>query len=103
MSPANAYHAIRGELERYGAGLETKLEIVAANKMDLTGDDNAWRLFAKSIGTSVLPISAVTGKGMGELLEVLWNSVQEAKATTPDEAGGGSADPSGDPRRADES
>lgn len=62
---------IRKELGLYDPGLETKPEIVAANKCDLPGSSTrAAQLRAKleSRGSRVFEVSAVTGDGIGELL-----------------------------------
>ncbi len=83
--PVEAYHAIRTELECYGAGLDKKVEIIAGNKLDLTDGDESCRQFAESIQKNVLPISAVTGKGVDRLVDVLWDLVQDAKATASNE------------------
>src|SRR5574338_897263 len=42
--PVDAYEVVRGELEAYGAGLETKPEIVALTKADLVDDNRLHEL-----------------------------------------------------------
>ncbi len=79
IAPAEAYRMIREELERYGAGLESKPEIVAGNKLDLTGTEDACRELADAIGKEVLPLSGVSGKGVARLAELVWSFVREAK------------------------
>ena len=76
--PAANYHAIRGELEQYSAALSAKPEIVVANKMDLTGSDQRLAELSKAIAKPVIPISAVTGKGLEALGEVIWREVAES-------------------------
>ena len=70
---------IREELVRYGAGLESKPEIVAGNKLDLTGTEDACRELADAIGKEVLPLSGVSGKGVARLAELMWSFVRESK------------------------
>ncbi|MBL7222165.1 MAG: GTPase ObgE, partial [Phycisphaerae bacterium] len=76
--PVANYHAIRGELEQYSTALAAKPEIVVANKMDLTGSDERLAEFSKAIDAPVIPISAVTGKGLEALGEVIWRKVTES-------------------------
>jgi len=76
--PVANYHAIRGELEQYSSALASKPEVVVANKMDLTGSDERLAEFSKAIAAPVIPISAVTGKGLEALGEVIWQKVTES-------------------------
>ena len=87
VPPADAYHMIRGELERYGAGLVTKPEIVVGNKTDLTGGEGACQELAAAIGKEVLPVSSVSGKGVARLTEALWSFVRDSKDTRPEPSG----------------
>lgn len=85
MGPVEAYHAIRGELDKYSAELAGKVEIVAGTKVDLTGGDQAAVELADAIGRDVLPISAVSGKGVDKLAEKMWSIVKETKVVPPPE------------------
>ena len=80
VAPAEAYRTIRAELERYGTGLESKPEIVAGNKLDLTDTEEVCSELAEAIGKEVLPLSGVSGKGVGRIAELVWSYVQESKA-----------------------
>ena len=82
-SPAEAYKSIRQELQAYSATLAGKPEVVAANKMDLMADDDAVRELSEAVGCKVLPVSAVTGRGLTELIERLWEAVQPHREETP--------------------
>ena len=86
MPPVDAYHAVRAELGQYTTELAAKEEIVAGNKIDLTGGEEAARKLAEAIGRDVLPISAISGKGVNKLAEVLWGVVQRTKQTPLPEA-----------------
>ncbi|MDP6543285.1 MAG: GTPase ObgE [Phycisphaerae bacterium] len=76
--PVANYHAIRGELEQYSPALAAKPEIVVANKMDLTGSDERLAEFSEAVAAPVVPISAVTGKGLEALGEVIWRKITES-------------------------
>ncbi len=65
--PHEAYRAIREELKNYGARLDQRPEIVAANKMDLSEAENNLEEFSRETETEPIPISAVTGAGLREL------------------------------------
>ncbi len=69
--PVSDYEAIRRELGLYGAGLESKPEIVAANKIDMPEAKVRARALAEVLeprGVPVLGISALTGEGVHDLL-----------------------------------
>jgi GTP-binding protein len=74
------YRTIRGELAQYSALLADKREIVVANKMDLTDSEEHLRRLEKELGCEVIPISAVTGKGLERLVERIWQALEEDKA-----------------------
>ena len=75
--PVEDYKVIRKELAKYSPALAKKPEIVVANKMDLTGADENLRRLKDELGLTVLPISAVTGKGLQTLTKRIWDTLQE--------------------------
>jgi GTP-binding protein len=77
--PAENYRVINAELAQHSAVLARKPQVVVANKMDLTGADEACRVFAKAIGKRVHRISAATGEGLKELNEAIWKKLHPAK------------------------
>jgi len=77
--PASAYRAVRTELEKYSRHLADKPEIVAATKIDLTDGLKNARDLADAIRREALPISAVTGKGISEMVERLWALLADTK------------------------
>ena len=77
--PAENYTAIRNELEQYSKILAQKPEIIVANKIDLDPDDKIVKELQEKLPTPVHPISAVTGSGVKELTELLWQKVKELK------------------------
>lgn len=86
LPPVEAYHGIRGELGKYSSELAARTEIVAGNKIDLTDGEAAAGTLAEAIGKDVLPISAVSGKGVDRLVEALWSAVQQTKESPPSQA-----------------
>lgn len=80
-TPVEAYRVIRGELEKYSPALAHRPEVLIANKLDLTGADEALAELSKAVGRPVLATSGVTGQGLREVVEALWTAVQEAKVS----------------------
>ncbi len=78
-SPHQAYKTIRSELAQYSPELAAKEELVVANKIDLTGGPESAHALADAIGNTVLPISAVIGKGLPKMVETLWSLVQDVR------------------------
>jgi GTP-binding protein len=81
--PLRDYDTINEELARYAPELAAKPQIVALNKVDAgthkaTVDDHV-RAFAAR-GIELHPISAATGEGVAEILELLWPHVAAGRA-----------------------
>ncbi len=77
--PAENYKAIRRELGLYSEVLAQKEEVIVVNKMDLNPDGKAVADLRKKLNREIHPISAVTGEGVKELTELLWQKVKAAK------------------------
>ena len=79
--PIDDYEKINAELAKYSEKLSRKLQIVAANKIDLLDDDsdNLERLmdYMAAKGIEVYPICAMNGDGMDRLLERVWTLLEE--------------------------
>lgn len=83
--PIADIHAINKELESYDPELLKKPQVIAANKMDVLyeGEDELIRRLQdefEPLGITVYPISAVSGKGLKELLyavKKLLDEIQE--------------------------
>jgi GTP-binding protein len=67
-SPARAYRIIREELRSFSPKLAEKTEIVALTKMDSEPDESVLKSLRVESEKEVYPISAVTGRGLVELL-----------------------------------
>lgn len=77
-----AYKTIRAELEAYGAGLETKKEILCLNKVDALTEDlieERCAALSKAAGVPVEAISAVAGKGVKSVLRRIKARVNEVR------------------------
>ncbi len=77
--PAENYSRIRRELELYSKALSEKQEIIVANKIDLDPDGKAVKSLREKLNKPVLPISAATGSGIKQLIELLWQKIKELK------------------------
>jgi GTPase len=80
-SPADNYRTIRRELESFSPALANKREVIAANKMDLAGDDTSAldKLMDELPEKEIYPISGVSRQGVEALLETLWSIVREVR------------------------
>ncbi|WP_343345660.1 GTPase ObgE [Sphingomicrobium sp. XHP0239] len=91
--PAKAYRTVRDELEAYGEELEDKAEIVCLSRVD-TVDEDVLAIARDELAgvgvTDVLEVSAMTGTGMGTLLDCIAELLPEKKAAgTSDDSGYG--------------
>lgn len=70
--PIEDYRQIRSELTQYSEKLAELPEIIAANKMDITGAEDWLALLRDELadtGVEIFPVSAATGKGFEPLLD----------------------------------
>jgi len=82
--PGEDFEKIVHELESYSDKLGIKERLVVANKMDLPGSDKHLKDFVRRFKGKVYPVSALTGEGLEELMDVvrhLLESIQKADAT----------------------
>ena len=78
--PAENYCRIRRELAQYSKALEQKPEFIIANKIDLDPDEKKVKELKQKLQQPIYPISAVTGAGIKQLSELLWQKVKETDA-----------------------
>jgi GTP-binding protein len=86
--PAEAYRVIREELEAYGHGLDEKPEVVALSKADaLTPEDRKKKAkaLARAAGRPPLVLSAVSGEGVEQALNMLAREIAAAAAADPNQ------------------
>ncbi|MHC4074997.1 MAG: GTPase ObgE [Planctomycetota bacterium] len=74
--PVENYNAIRNELKQYSRALAEKIEIIVLNKIDLDPDGTIVNDLKTRFAKNAYLLSAVTGKGVGELAEALWQKVK---------------------------
>ncbi len=83
QDPLEAYRTVNEELGSYNPSLLDKPQIVVASKIDALQDRSVLKRledFFEKEGTRFLAISAITGKGLSELKEALWEGLSELKA-----------------------
>lgn len=79
-SPVDNYRQIRRELELYSRDLAERPAVVAANKQDLPGSDVGLEALRREVPAEIFPISAVTGQGVPELMNHLYQVLKGAPA-----------------------
>lgn len=94
--PVENYQTIRAELSAYSRDLAERPEIVAVTKGELPAAAEAASALKSLLGSGpgspqVHCISAVTGDGLGELLEEIWTKLGEARAEQQQSRGAGFA------------
>jgi GTP-binding protein len=78
--PYQDYKKLNHELKSYSKELMKKPQVIALNKMDVSGAGENLKKFKKRLkGTKVYPVSAVTKQGVRELLEAVFKKVKTAK------------------------
>ena len=69
------YALLLSEMERFDPGLLLKPRVVLITKMDIAPEDFNCPIFEDEV--HVQPVSSVTGQGIGELRDELWNRVKK--------------------------
>ena len=77
--PVQNYETICRELEQHSIILSQKPQIIIANKIDLDPEGKTVQKLQEQLGQPIHPISAVTGSGIKEITELLWQKVKETK------------------------
>ncbi|MDR1744930.1 MAG: 50S ribosome-binding GTPase, partial [Planctomycetota bacterium] len=81
-SPAENYRVINAELAAHSPALAAKPQLVAANKIDLTGADAALERFRGETGLPVPAVSAAAGTGLRELVQAMF-ALRESSRRAP--------------------
>jgi GTP-binding protein len=80
---AESYRVVRGELNQYGGGLESKPEVVALNKCDaMVPEEIEAKLAAlkdAASGARVYPLSGAAGIGLKDVLYSLLGQIKESR------------------------
>ena len=77
--PVDDFNKINKELDKYSDKLTSKLQIIAANKIDVMQDDSNFIALEKEVakkGYKIFKVSAATGEGMQELFEYAYSVLQ---------------------------
>jgi GTPase len=79
--PAKDVEVINEELASFGANLEKKPMIVVGSKLDVANKEKLMKLrrYCKMKGLELFPISAVTGKGIDDLMYAMAGKVEEVR------------------------
>ncbi|MDR3077977.1 MAG: GTPase ObgE [Planctomycetota bacterium] len=81
--PAVNHETINRELAAHSPALAAKPQLLAANKMDLAGADQALEKIAAAVGRPVLDLSAVSGAGLRRLVAAMFDLRREIRAAMP--------------------
>ena len=79
-NPIEDFYTINEELSKYNMELETRPQIVAANKTDIIQDEEAYESFKeeiKKLGYPLFEISAATGNGVWELMKYTYTEISK--------------------------
>ncbi|MGB5592604.1 MAG: GTPase ObgE, partial [Crocosphaera sp.] len=79
--PIKDYQVIQQELKAYGRGLSDRPQIIALNKIDACDQDTIDLMteeLQRLSDTTIFTISAVTRTGLEELLQRIWNHLDQA-------------------------
>jgi GTPase len=85
--PIENYKAIRIELKQYDESLGQRDEVIAVTKCELGGADEVAEALRQISGSEVAIVSAATGEGMTDLLEIIFKRVEDRRAKILAEGG----------------
>jgi GTP-binding protein len=75
--PIEDYKILNHELKQYGASAEKKTQILVANKMDIPEAEENLKRFKVKVKKDIIPISARTGEGTAELVDIMAKKLKE--------------------------
>lgn len=82
--PVEDYEKINAELEFYSEKLSQTPQIVAANKCDVLGAEEKLAEFERRTGVKPYPISALTRKGLPELIDAVYKKLKTLPKCEPE-------------------
>ncbi|MFA5338930.1 MAG: GTPase ObgE [Candidatus Omnitrophota bacterium] len=77
--PLEDYKILNNELKQYGVSAEKKPQVLVANKMDIPAAKENLKRFKEKIKKDIIPISAKTGDGTKELVEMIVKKLDEIR------------------------
>ncbi len=80
--PVHNYHVVRRELELHSQALASKAEVIAVSKAELTGSEEVRARLERSLDRPVLAVSAVTGRGLSQLVGAVVRELGQVLAET---------------------
>jgi GTP-binding protein len=83
--PLANYQLIEQELRLYSEDIWNRPRLIALNKVDIVPSDqyNEIRERFENLGHPMVPISGVTGQGLDELLQLVWEALERTKDVAP--------------------
>jgi len=81
--PTEAYHLLKNELQIFNSQLGAYPRVIVGNKLDVPGGEEQFDLLRENISDmigeedAIFAISAITGKGVDELIRFLYGRVTE--------------------------
>jgi GTP-binding protein len=84
-NPVEDFEAVQKEIELYNPQLRERPQLIAANKMDLTGAEEHLERLREALGDrcAIFPVSAVTGEGLTELMREAGRLLKEIPPEPP--------------------
>ncbi len=79
-NPIEDFDIISAELSKYNLELESRPQIIAANKTDIITDEAVYKEFCEEMekrGYTVFPISAATSQGVEDLMKYTYTELQK--------------------------
>ena len=77
--PYEDYLTINKELENFNKSIMDKPQIIIANKMDMPSSKKNLEEFSKKVNVPIYPISAIDGKGLDKVIDVLATYLDKIK------------------------
>lgn len=77
--PYEDYLTINKELENFNKTIMDKPQIIIANKMDMPSSKKNLEEFSKKVNVPIYPISAIDGKGLDKVVDVLADYLDKIK------------------------
>ena len=81
--PLENYRQIREELKAYDPSLAERPEIIVVSKAELPGAQELAATLRNDLARSVWCVSAVTGKGLPQLIAAIWQELTALKEAAP--------------------
>ncbi len=81
--PRDDFSIINSEIKKYSKYLSALPQIVALNKCDILCDDSAIRDFKKHTKKKCVPVSAVTGEGIENLIATIYETLSSLPPIKP--------------------